>query len=369
MDESSVELDGEASNYEKDVWDLLNEEEAKSFEEEQCRNFKDDMKDQSLMEAFKSRASAESMRWRALPFRQGNEFLQNSMQVMIQHLDAHQRVVSLWKHLWQPTNFTTNRDDFGQALPTTVPHAACKKFLEDSRKESMSGIKMWSKDPEILEHKEHFFSALPLSTEKLFKDFINDTSASRMSAVLKLIDLHNGEVVEVPTTKTKRWTLINVQGISGFDDLPEQFQKGRNFMTCTLNGYDKNNIRMSIVQTLLQHKKHQLKISKDDLMPNWQEQWNRLCVPCKGTTMFFWLRSGSVTTLGELFKALHHKYTCREIYVLYLHLDIVSLKRKKPPPKGQQTPSFGEKRQNNDVRPKGRQTSGRGKKRKNNDTW
>jgi hypothetical protein len=344
MDESLVELDAEAPNYEEDVWDLLNEEEAKGFEEEQSRNFKDDMKDESLMKAFKNRAPAESVRWRALPFRQGNEFLQNSLQVMMQHLDPY--VSSLWKHLWRPTNLTANRGESRQALPTTLPRAACKTFLEGSRKKSMTGIKLWSKDPEILEHKEHFFSALPVSTEELFKDFINETSASRMEAVSKLIDLHNGEVVEVPTTNTKRWTLTYVHGISGLDDLPEQFQKGRNFMTPTLNGYDKNNIRMSIVQTLLEHKKHNLKIYRDDLQPNWQEQWNRVCVPCKGTKMFVWLRSGSVITLGELFAVLHHKYTCREIYLLYLHLEIVALKRKKDPPKHQ---AAGTKRKNNDT--------------------
>jgi hypothetical protein len=69
-----------------------------------------------------------------------------------------------------------------------------------------------------------------------------------------------------------------------------------------------------------------------------------LCVPCKGTTRFVWLRTGSVVTLGDLFKALHHKYTCREIYVLYLHLDIVSLKRRKDPPKSQQMRAQRKKR-------------------------
>ena len=360
-DESLVDWDGEDSNYDKDAWDRLNEEEAKSFEEEQCRNFKDDMKDHFLMMEFKNKAPPASVRWRALPFKQGNDFLQNSMQVMIELLVP--RVSSLWKHLWEPANFTTNSDQFGQALPTTTPHAACKQFLGDARRRSISGVKSWSEDPEILEHKEHFFSSLPLSSEELFKDF------TRMSAVQGLIDLHNGEIVEVPTDNTERWTLTYVNGMSGLNDLPDQFQKGQNFRVPTLNHYDKNNIRMSIVKTLLHLRKYKFKIDHDDLQPHWEEQWNRLCVPCKGTKRFAWLRTGSVMTLGELFRVLHHKYTCREIYVLYLHLDIVSLKRKKDPPKGKQTSAHEEQMQNNDVRPKGKQTSARGKKRKNNDTW
>jgi hypothetical protein len=289
--------------------------------------------------------------------------MQNSMQVMIEHLDPH--VYSLWNWLWRKAHFNTVHDDFGQALPTFVPHAACKAFLEDARKRSVEAIKKWSEDPEILEHKEHFFSALPLSTEEKFEDFINDTCASRMIAVQKLIDLHNGEVVEVPTAKTNRWTLIYVHGMSGFDQLPQQFEKGLNFRVPTLNGYDRNHIRMSIVKTSLHLKNHKSKIVQDDLQPNWEEQWNRLCVPCKGTKKFVWLRSGSVTTLGELFLKLHHKYTCRQIYFLYLHLDIVSVKRKRIPPKGKKTSAHT----NNDVRSKGRQTSVRGIKRKNNEMW
>jgi hypothetical protein len=363
-----VNSEPECSNHTKDVWDVANEEEARSFEGEQCRNFKDDMKDHSLMVEFKNRGPADSVRWRALPFKQGNDFMQNTMQVMIEHLDR--QVYSLWRWLWHTANFSTVHDDSGQALPTFVPHAACKAFLEDARKRSVRAIEQWSEDPEILEHKEHFFSALPLRTEEKFKDFIDDTCASRMIPVLKLIDLHNGEVVEVPTVMTNRWTLIYVHGISGFDELPDQFDKGLNFRVPTLNGYDRNSIRMSIVKTSLQLKNLEQhdpnsKIGQHDLEPDWEEQWNRLCVPCKGTKEFVWLRSGGVTTLGELFQKLHHKYTCRQIYVLYLHLDIVSVKRKKTQSKSKKTSAHT----NDDVRPKGKQTSVRGTKRKNNEMW
>jgi hypothetical protein len=336
-DEASVNSEPEESNPTKDDWDVANEDEARNFEEEQCRNFKDDMKDHSLMMEFKNRGPAGSVRWRALPFKQGNDFMQNSMQVMIEHLDR--QVYSLWDWLWRTANFSTVDDDSGQALPTFVPHVACKEFLEKARIRSLDAIKRWSEDPEILEHKEHFFSALPLRTMEKFKEFITDACESRHTAVTKLLNLHNGEVVEVPNAMTNRWTLIYVNGISGFDDLHPQFEKGLTYRVPTRNGNDNNNIRMSIVKTLLQLKnlgQHdpKSKIGKHDLEPDWQKQWNRLCVPCKGTKKFVWLRSGVVTTLGELFLKLHHKYTCREIYVLYLHLDIVSVKRKIVPPKG-----------------------------------
>jgi hypothetical protein len=337
-DDAPVISEPEESNHTKDDWDAANEDEARSFEEEQCRNFTDDMKDHSLMMEFKNRGPAGSVRWRALPFKQGNDFMQNSMQVMIKHLDR--RLHSLWDWLWHAANFSAVDDDSGQALPTCVPHAACKAFLEKARKGSLDAILSWSQDPEILEHKEHFFSALPLRTMEKFKDFITDACESRHKAVTKLLNLHNGEVVEVPNAITNRWTLVYVNdGISGFEDLHQQLEKGPNYRVPTLNTNDRNNIRMSIVKTLLQLKnlgRHdpKSKIGKNDLEPKWEKQWNRLCVPCTGTTKFVWLRSGVVTTLGELFEKLHHKYTCREIYVLYLHLDIVSVKRKIVPPKG-----------------------------------
>ena len=42
----------------------------------------------------------------------------------------------------------------------------------------------------------------------------------------------------------------------------------------------------------------------DMLLPDWEKQWNRLQVPCKGTHDYMWFRTGDVITLGELFLAL-----------------------------------------------------------------
>ena len=56
-------------------------------------------------------------------------------------------------------------------------------------------------------------------------------------------------------------------------------------------------------------------------------------VPRVGSSVYVWVRARSVITLGELFVHLHHKYTARHIYYLYLHLEIVGIKRKKVPPR------------------------------------
>ena len=38
--------------------------------------------------------------------------------------------------------------------------------------------------------------------------------------------------------------------------------------------------------------------------------------------------------MGEIIEHLHAKYDARTVYYLYLHLEIVGLKRKKVPPAG-----------------------------------
>lgn len=63
------------------------------------------------------------------------------------------------------------------------------------------------------------------------------------------------------------------------------------------------------------------------------KQLNRLVVPCQGTEYYCWVRAGRVISLGELFQEMHMQYNARQIFDLYLHLDIVSVKRWKPGPK------------------------------------
>ena len=62
-------------------------------------------------------------------------------------------------------------------------------------------------------------------------------------------------------------------------------------------------------------------------MPNWQEQWDRLQVPCMQTREYMWFRTGDVSTLGELFLALGREYTAAPIYAFYRTRHIVVAKR------------------------------------------
>ena len=72
-----------------------------------------------------------------------------------------------------------------------------------------------------------------------------------------------------------------------------------------------------------------------DLQPDFWNQYNRLVVPCKDrSSPYVWVRSRSVSSLGEIIEHLHAKYDARTVYYLYLHLEIVGLKRKKVPPAG-----------------------------------
>ena len=252
--------------------------------------------------------------------------MQNTMHVMIQLLVPV--VCSLWEKVWQSRNSDGSSHAHGQALPTTAPHVECTKFLKEAQLRSLNAVLSWTEDPEILAHKEHFLSSLPLISEEKFKHYTS------IQAVRGLLNLHRGEVVEVPTHNTNRWTLACMHGIDMKDAFPEQFQKGPDFRPRKLNNADNNLIKMLLLKTLLQHRLKERGIDRNALQPDWKNQKNRLWVPCQGTTEFAWLRSGNVITLGELFHTLHHKYTCREIYQLYLHLDVVAVKWKKDPPKG-----------------------------------
>ncbi len=77
----------------------------------------------------------------------------------------------------------------------------------------------------------------------------------------------------------------------------------------------------------------QWKTSETSLRPDFPNQLNRLVVPCQGTRFYCWVRSGRVISLGELFLQMHGQFNARQIYDLYLHLDIVAIKRRKPAPK------------------------------------
>jgi hypothetical protein len=189
-------------------------------------------------------------------------------------------------------------------------------------------FRRWNQDEELLEHKQFFLSLLPTIAEQKHNDCMHKTFKSRYQAVCELLKIHDGEVVEVPCTECTTWSLVNVQHISGHDSMPEQFDLGPDYFHTKLGILEKYRMQKDIQITLRNHT-FQTEITHHDMQPNWKIGHSRLSVPCHKTMEYAWLRIGFAITLGEMFQILHHMYTAKEIYYLYLHLDVVAVKKKK----------------------------------------
>ena len=213
-------------------------------------------------------------------------------------------------------------------------NSKCKQFLESARRRSLE-FNTWGKELSstqmdyFLELKESFFEHLPKTAEEKFAMTIDDTFVTKYEAVKGLIDLHNGENVDVHMSGALRWKLLPLE-TRFLRDLPEQFMLGPKYSEPTLTPYDKNVLAQHMAEVSASCPR---KTPETDLRPDFEHQLNRLVVPCQGTRFYCWVRSGRVISLGELFLKMHLKYNAREIYELYLHLDIVSVKRRKPAPK------------------------------------
>ena len=181
----------------------------------------------------------------------------------------------------------------------------------------------------LLDLKELFFEHLPETAVRKFAKTITDTFATKYEAVKGLIDLHNGENVDVHMSGALRWKLVPL-ATRFLRKLPEQFELGDNYSEPTLTPYDMNVLSQHMAEVSASCRWN---TSETSLRPDFDKQVNRLVVPCKGTQYYCWVRSGRVISLGELFLQMHGHCTAHEIYELYLHLDIVSIKRKKSPPK------------------------------------
>ena len=182
---------------------------------------------------------------------------------------------------------------------------------------------------DFLEFKESFFEHLPKTAEEKFAMTIDDTFVTKYEAVKGLIDLHNGENVDVHMSGALRWKLVPL-ATRFLRKLPEQFELGDNYSEPTLTRYDMNVLWQHMAEVSASCRWN---TSETLLKPDFDKQVNRLVVPCTGTQYYCWVRSGCVISLGELFLQMHLKFNAREIYELYLHLDIVSVKRRKPAPK------------------------------------
>ena len=111
---------------------------------------------------------------------------------------------SLWDSIWSPLLETQPLRGFD----TKVPHSKCQQLLESARHTCLA-FNTWGKCKDtqkelsplqmdyFLESKESFFEQLPETAEKKFEKTINDTFVTKYQAVKGLIDLHNGENVDV----------------------------------------------------------------------------------------------------------------------------------------------------------------------------
>ena len=278
-----------------------------------------------------SRCSDEEVRWRGRKLAQLDSFRENALRTMLGRM--HDLGTSLWDSIWRPLLAAQDLPGFDHA----VANNKCKQFLESARYRCLA-FNTWGKCKDtqkklsssqmdsFLESKESFFEHLPDTAEKKFDKYINDTFVTKYEAVKGLIDLHNGENVDVHMSGASRWKLLPLE-IRFLRDLPEQFMLGPGYSEPTLTPYDRTVLAQHMSEVSAKCQWH---TSATSLRPDFAKQWNRLVVPCQGTRFYCWVRSGRVISLGELFLKMHLEYNAREIYELYLHLDIVSIKRRKP---------------------------------------
>ena len=288
--------------------------------EDSDRDFKFDMQDQVLMQRFKSNATP-TLRWRAPAMSQGDAYREVTMRVMLDRVASFS--FSLWEHIWQ-----TKISPFEPCeRSATTFSETCRKFLQEARLRCLAP-KHWEKSEEVLRHKENFLSDLPLTAMNKYEDYMNDNCfVSRYHAVCGLLDLHRGEVVEVPTDGSAKWRLFHLPRLSGGHEcLPDQFALGPHYRVPKLTHFDKESMRRDI-------KAQGTWTTQSDLQPDKANLKNSMFMPCCGTTQWAWVRAGNVITLGELFHGLFHQYTSREIYDFYLSLDILAVKQKKIPPR------------------------------------
>ena len=311
------------------TYEMAARDEQKGFMNQREQNdYKQDMTDMVLMRHFK-KICPETMRWNSLCFEQEDSYTENLLKVMVQQV--YILAARLWTEIWEPLNVQAACTPYFGPQPNISCHLQCKKFLEACRHRSLE-FRNWNKDEEILEHKEYFFSSLPEKAEEKFRDYIEFSFRGKYQAACGLLDLHRGEVVALPCDMTFPWCLSYVEDDNLIDiGSHRQFDLGPDYRPPKFSRSQRNSMRSMIKDVKRNNLFGQPYTSYKDLRPDWLKQTNRLVVPCSGTTQWVWLRSGRVTTLGELFCYLCQKFTCRQIYYLYLCLDIVAVKQKKMP--------------------------------------
>jgi hypothetical protein len=295
---------------------------------------------------FKAKGPKDEVRWRGLGTTHQDPYFENTLRVMIGSMDG--LGISLWDSIWVPLKSTV------RGRTTFVPEGAvqaetvCKRFLQEAHSRSLE-FKTWTqcKDKdgivlqrtdkamdEFFDNREDFFEQLPAAALEKFESSITDTFISKYVALKGLIDRHSGEVVDVHTGSIAQWKLIPVDDVSLLQALPEQFDLATNYQAPQFSVYDRIVLEQHMMEVSATC---EWRTPAAAFRPNFAKQKNRLVWPCQGTGYYCWVRTGHVISLGELFQEMHKRYNAREIYDLYLHLDIVAVKRRKPASKNHQS--------------------------------
>ena len=211
----------------------------------------------------------------------------------------------------------------------------CADFLQQARYRHLQ-ITEWAQpgNESSLEEKEFFFSKLPNSTMEKYRGYLDGSLRSKYEAVKGLLNYHSGEVVEVRHGIMGKWSLVRPDRAE-LAVFPEQFDLHENaearkrYRPPPLSMYEQLELEAQMKEVARTWPVSDSRGVRS-LQPDFAKQQSRLVVPCVGTAEYVWVRSRCVITLGELFAYMHRTYTARAIYYLYLHLDIVSVKRRKP---------------------------------------
>ena len=233
-----------------------------------------------------------------------------------------------------------------------------QEFIEAAHRRSLQATifkKTDSEDP----RKQYWklLSDVPNTTHLKVGDSQLATPVGRAKALTQLVALHSGEVVELDRTRT-RWHLLRkaAPGLASAASVAES--ANIDWMSpqwyCREHGLPvgppkvkpaRDEFGRSAVRDVNCDMDCQARIVSETMhlppyhfWPAWEEQTNRVLVPCKIAEQWQWHRAGPVITLGELFLALGQSYTASAIYSFYRTLRLVVLKRGKQAQRSRGTP-------------------------------
>ena len=256
------------------------------------------------------------------------------------------RHAARYEDMRAPANQNTTPVDLDVLLPGSASNKSVENFIEEAHHRSLKVTDLKHPQNKALrvQYRE-LLSEMPTSTMKKVPPGQLDTWQGRAQAITQLQTKHSGEVVELDP-RTQGWRLLDINNVPVSDRAASSEQvwcmpNGRTRSNCEYEqfllwyptaydcGYNASAEALYSQHQQCSHEVQHTGLSFDSFMPDWDEQWNRLQVPCARAPGYMWFRIGRVITLGELFLALGQVYTAKAIYAFYRTLRIVVLKRRK----------------------------------------